>query len=182
MNEVGLRRGVVGLVLAGVVALAGAAQAEDAAPRQERPKTSTSVTTRVDGGGGLEPVLSSPPPLTPPTGPTLMVTRIDPPTAVPGKSVATGFEGVRVVSMKEGEATLDVDGARQTVQTGGRLLQATVKAVAPDRLVIERPMTGPKAQGTELVIVTFDETGRARTRVFWSVDPTAPVAPEVKRP
>jgi hypothetical protein len=84
--------------------------------------------------------------------------------------------------MAEGEATVEVDGARQVVRPGTRLLHATVKSVAPGRLVLEQPSSNPKAHGTELVIVTFDEAGRARTRVFWATDPTAPVAPEVKRP
>jgi hypothetical protein len=177
MSEVELRRGVVALGLVG--ALAGVAGAEEPGPPRERPKTATEVSTRVEGGGGLEAVRGAPPPLAPPAGRTRVEARVDPPAG--NTRTAPGLVGLKAVSMAEGEATLEVEGERQTVRAGDRLLQAIVKSVAPGRLVLER-MSGATATGKELLVVTFDEEGRARTRVLWTVDPTAPVAPEVKRP
>jgi hypothetical protein len=55
-----------------------------------------------------------------------------------------------------------------------------VKSVGLGRVVLERSATA--GEPAALVIVTFDETGRAKTRVFWKTDPTGPVAPEVNRP
>jgi hypothetical protein len=47
---------------------------------------------------------------------------------------------------------------------------------------MERSATSGEKGGPSLVIVTFDEEGRSKTRVFWTTDLSAPVAPEVKRP
>jgi hypothetical protein len=180
MSEAGLRRGLVALGLAGLAALGGAGGAEEAASSRERPKTATSVSTRVEGGGGLEAVRGAPPPLVPPSGPTQIEARIHPPAGIPRPEA--GLVALKAVSMAEGEAMLEVEGERQTVRAGARLLQTIVKSVAPGRLVLERPRSGARATGQELVVVTFDEAGRAQTRVLWTVDPTAPAAPEVSRP
>ncbi len=69
---------------------------------------------------------------------------------------------------------------RETVRAGSRLGNDTVKAVGPGRLVLERPATAK--QPSALVIVDFDEAGRARERVFWSSDPTVKAASQVSRP
>jgi hypothetical protein len=180
MSEVELRRRVVALGLVGLAAVAGVAGAEEPGSPRERPKTATAVSTRVEGGGGLEAVRGAPPPLAPPPGRTRIEARVEPPAGIPRRVAA--LVGLRAVSMAEGEATLEVEGQRQTVRAGTRILQAIVKSVAPGRLVLERPQSDATATGKELVVVTFDEEGQARTRVLWTVDPTAPVAPEVKRP
>jgi hypothetical protein len=85
---------------------------------------------------------------------------------------------VRALSMQDGEATLELDGVRQTVRPGSRLGRDAVKSVSPGRLVLDRPATGKRPAA--LVIVTFAEGGRAKEQVFWTADPTVPA--EVKRP
>ena len=89
-------------------------------------------------------------------------------------------QSLRALATAEGEATVEIDGVRETVRPGSRLGRDTVKSVSPGRLVLERPAAAKEPAA--LVIVTFDEAGRAKTRVFWTSDPTLPVAPEVKQP
>ena len=175
------RRLVATSGLAALTVLAGVVWPEEPA-RVERPKAGSAVSIPGQGGGGLEPVLGSPPALEPPAGPIKTVGRVDPPAARASRAAPSALAGLEAVSMAVGEATLEVDGARQVVRPGTPLLRGTVKSVAPGRLVLERPSSNPKAPGTEMVIVTFDEAGRARTLVLWTSDPTAPVAPEVKQP
>ena len=73
---------------------------------------------------------------------------------------------LRAVSVAEGEATLEIDGAREVVRPGSRVGGDTVKSVEPGRIVLERPAKPGEPGGPALVIVTFDEAGRAKTRVF----------------
>jgi hypothetical protein len=90
------------------------------------------------------------------------------------------LSSVRALSTAEGEASLEIDGVRETVRPGSRLGRGTVRSVSPGRLVLERPADGQEP--ASLVVVTFDEAGRAKERVFWKSDPTLPAAPEVKQP
>jgi hypothetical protein len=93
-----------------------------------------------------------------------------------------GLPSLRALVMAQGEATLDVGGARQVVRSGSRLGRDTVKAVGPGRLVLAHPAASGEPGGASLVVVTFDAAGRPQTRFFWRQDPTAPRAPEVKQP
>ncbi len=148
------------------------------APAEERPKASSAVQVPAQGGSGVEPVPGAPPPVAP-----SLESRPVPATlgAVPRLSRAdAAHASLRALSTAEGEATLDIDGVRETVRPGSRLGRDTVKSVSPGRLVLARPATS--GEPSALVIITFDEAGRAKTRVFWATDPTAPAAPEVKKP
>jgi hypothetical protein len=151
----------------------GVALADD-----ERPKASSTVQVPAQGGGGIEPVPGAPPPV-PPSLETRSVAATLAPAPRPSPDDAAR-ESLRALSTAPGEATLEIDGVRQTVRPGSRLGRDTVKSVSPGRLVLERPAAA--AEPAALVIVTFDEAGRAKTRVFWVADPTLPVAPEVKQP
>ena len=86
------------------------------------------------------------------------------------------------MSVAQGEATLEIDGQREVVRPGSQIGGDTVKSVEPGRLVLERPAKPGLPGGPALVIVTFDEAGRAKTRVFWTADPEAPRPAEVKQP
>ncbi len=144
----------------------------------ERPKASSAVQVPAQGGGGVEPVPGAPPAVAP-----SLESRPVPATlgAVPRISRAdAAHASLRALSTAEGEATLDVDGVRETVRPGSRLGRDTVKSVSPGRLVLERPAGA--GQPASLVIITFDEAGQGKSRVFWTTDPTAPAAPEVKQP
>ena len=46
--------------------------------------------------------------------------------------------------------------------------------------VVDRPLVAGDPRGEGLVVATFDADGRPRVRVFWTKDPSAVVAPEVR--
>lgn len=166
---------VAGLLLAFLAAAPGGRSAF----ADERPKASSVVKVQVQGGeGGIEPVAGAPPPVAPslPSGP--VAATIGPLPSVPRTD--TLAQSLRALATADGEATVEIDGVRETVRPGSRLGRDAVKSVSPGRLVLDRP-AGAK-EPAALVIVTFDEGGRAKERVFWSTDPTVPAAPEVKQP
>jgi hypothetical protein len=154
------------------------AQDQPSARKQEAP----AVEVKVETGGDVEPVPSAPPaPVVPmerrPGPATVGPVRVRPMQA----GATTG--ALVAVSFAENEATLQVNGARKVVRLGSRLGDDTVRSVVPGRIVLERPAAaGAQGGPAALVIVTFDESGRSREQVFWTVDPTRPVAPEVKKP
>ncbi len=155
--------GLVGLAIAATLAswaVVGGAE--------ERPKASSVVKVQAQGGGGVEPELGAPPAV----APSLESRPVPGTLGVPPSLSRTGaaLTSLRALSMAEGEASVEVDGVRETVRTGSRLGRDTVKAVSPGRLVLERQATAN--QPSALVIVTFDEAGRGKERVFWTADPT----------
>ena len=174
MRTIGLRHVVA---LGGALVLAQGAGGRWACG-DEHPRTSSAVKAPAQGGGGVEPVPGAPPAIEPslqgqPARATL----------APGprqRQADAARASVRAVSMGEGEATLEIDGAREVVRPGTKLGDDTVKSVAPERIVLERP--AKPGQPGALVILTFDDAGRARTRVFWMADPASAVSAEVKRP
>jgi hypothetical protein len=164
--------GLVGLVLAAWLA-------SGAAGGDERPKASSARQVQAQGGGGgVEPVAGAPPPVAPSLEMRPVAATLGPLPSAPGAAAA--LSSLRALATAEGEASLEVDGVRETVRPGSRLGRDTVKSVGPGRLVLERPASG--RQPAALVIVTFDATGRAKERVFWRSDPTLPAAPGVKQP
>ena len=139
------------------------------------------VQAPAQGGAGVEPVPGAPP------GHRAVARE----PAGPGhpRRPGRGWRGPRwprppcgPCRWPEGEATLEIDGAREVVRPGSRVGGDTVKSVEPGRLVLERPAKPGQPGGPALVIVTFDEAGRAKTRVFWTTDPEAPRPAEVKQP
>jgi len=169
----------------GVLAMAGglvlAMATAGLAAGDERPKASSPVVQvpAQGGGGGVQAVPGSPPPVLPPSGPkpARAARDLTPPAPLADRSKAP----LRALSVAQGEATLEIDGRREVVRPGSLLGRDIVKAVAPGRLVLDRPAE-PGQTGPALVIVTFDEAGRGKTRVFWTTDPSVPKAREAKRP
>jgi hypothetical protein len=171
-------KGVLAVAAMGLVSLA-AGLGGSGAFAEERPKASSVVKVQVQGGeGGVEPVEGAPPPVPPSLETRPVAATLGPPPSVPRADAFS--RSLRALATTDGEATLELDGVRETVRPGSRLGRDTVKSVSAGRLVLERPAAAKEPAA--LVIVTFDETGRATTRVFWTSDPTLPVAPEVKRP
>ncbi len=171
-------RNALGLaVLAIVATLASWSGARDARA-EERPKTSSVVKVQAQGGGGVQPVEGAPSAVTPPleTRAVAGTLGIAPSAAKAGAALSS----VRALSTAEGEASLEVDGVRETVRAGSRLGNDTVKAVGPGRLVLERPATAKRPSAR--VIVTFDEAGRAKERVFWTSDPAVRAGAQVSQP
>ncbi len=171
-------RDVLRLVGLAIVATLALGTAGGGAGAEERPKTSSAVQVRAQGGSGVEPEAGAPPALTPSpeTRAVAGTLGISPSAAKAGAALSS----LRALSTADGEASLEVDGVRETVRAGSRLGRDTVKAVSPGQLVLERPATA--RQPSAVVIVTFDAAGRAKERVFWTSDPTVKVAPQVSRP
>lgn len=168
--------GVAGaLACAIVIALGGGGALAD-----ERPKTSSAVQAPAQGGGGVEPEPGAPPPIEPsierkPARATLATG----PRPAPADAAPLAL---RALSVAEGEATIEIDGAREVVRPGSLVGGDTVKSVAPGRIVLERPARPGRPGGKALVIVTFDAEGRAKRRVFDIDDPETLRPAEVKRP
>ncbi len=147
----------------------------------ERPKTSKAVQVLAqggEGGGGVEPVPGAPPVVTPSLESGPVPGTLGP---LPSRARAEASRSqLRALATAEGEASLEVDGRPETVRPGSRLGPDTVKSVSPGRLVLERPATATRPAA--LVIVTFDEAGRAKEQVFWMADPATAADREVKWP
>ena len=172
-------RSLGSIVAAGALVLAQLAGGRPALG-DERPRTSSSVQAPAQGGGGVEPVPGAPPAIEPSLAGQPARATLAPGTRLTRARVAGG--SLRAVSVARGEATLEIDGARDIVRPGSQVGGDTVKSVEPDRIVLERPARPGHAGGPALVIMTFDEAGRAKTRVFWTIDPEAPRPAEVKQP
>jgi hypothetical protein len=163
------------LALALLVATCAGGRASYAA---ERPKASSAVKVLVQGGSGVEPVPGAPPPVEASLESRPASATLGP--APPSPASDAARPSLRALSTADEEATIEIDGVREVVRPGSRLGRDTVKAVGTGRLVLQR--AAGAAEPASLVIVSFDETGRAKARVFWVTDPTAPAAPEGKRP
>jgi hypothetical protein len=122
-----------------------------------------------------EPVLVSPP--APEVDRSRKEVRIRIP-APPSPPASVSGPALRAVSLREGEGRLLVGKSEQTVRPGDRLGKDVVKAVAPGRLVLDRPATAglPPA----LVVVDFDEAGRSRTRVYYGPEAAPTPPPDVR--
>jgi len=135
----------------------------------ERPRTSSAVSARAQGGGGLEPVQGAPPAIEPSLEVKTVRATLAP--GVPRASVAT--PSFRAVSAAQGQVTLEIDGACEVVRRGSELGGDVVKAVEAGRIVLDRPARPGQAGGAALVIMTFDAAGAPKTRVFYTGDPDA---------
>jgi len=136
----------------------------------ERPRTSSTVKAKAQGGGaGVEPIAGAPPAIEP----SLESRQARAATApVKPQPQAASAAPLRAVALADGEATVEIEGRREVVRPGSLLGGDTVRSVTPERIVLERPArAGAAGGGPGLVIVTFDEAGRGRTRVFWTSDP-----------
>lgn len=165
-----------GLLLAGPVVWSG--ETPQASAPTSRRQQGSARSAPAQGSAGLAPVAGAPSPAPPgPLSSHPVVVRIDPPARAATRQPAP----FRVLALREGEGSLEIDGAARTVKAGERLGRDTVRSIAPGRLVLERA-TSSTDPAPVLVIVTLDENGRAHTRTFHVRDRTAPEAPEVKRP
>lgn len=165
-----------GLVLAGPTVWSGETPqaSAPAGRRQERPARSAPA----QGQAGLAPVAGAPAPAPPgPLSSQPVAVRVDPPPRAAARPAAP----FRVLALRDGEGSLEIDGAARTVTPGERLGRDTVRSIAPGQLVLERAASSADSAPV-LVIVTLDEYGRSHTRTFHTRDETAPVAPEAKRP
>jgi hypothetical protein len=176
--------GLVAFVAAVGTLVSATFAAEEPAPEGRRQVSST-VRATAQGGRADTEAVSGAPPLPEVSLETRAARgRTDAPASpAGGLRVATrgAAASLRLLSVAEGEATVQVDGRPEHVRPGSRLGDGTVKAVGPGRLVYVRPAAPGEPGDEALVVVTFDQEGRAHPRVFWTRDPEAPPT-EVKRP
>jgi hypothetical protein len=126
------------------------------------------------GSGG---VTISPPPLPSPVTDVKNV-RASGSAPDPNRSSANSgiLRGAQLVSIRDGEATLNVDGATRTLHVGDTIGGDIVRRIDSDRLVLGRPEGSQEG----LVVVTFDATRHARVRVYTTTDPNPAMPASVK--
>ena len=183
MSAAHCRRVVVPLVSLALASAVAGPPLSASPGGQQRSEASSSKTVPVQGSAGsaLKPVAGAPEPPASSTAAVEVSARPGRPAGVaaPADPLASRL---LALSTGEGVATVEWDGIEQVVRPGARLGGDTVKSVGPGRMVLERAPDAAQPAAAALVIVTFDAAGRARPRLVWSSDPTAPGAPEVKRP
>ena len=177
--------GLAALVVAAGTLVSPIRAAEKPAPEGRRQVSSAVQATAQGGHAETEALPGASPPLEPSLETRAARGRIEAP-ASPARApsvapTSLGVASLRLLSVAEGEATVEVDGQAQRVRPGSRLGDGTVKAVGPGRLVYSRPAAAGEPGDEALVVVTFDAGGQPRTRVFWTRDPEASPT-EVKRP
>jgi hypothetical protein len=81
------------------------------------------------------------------------------------------------VRLIDGEARVRLDGAERTIRVGDSVAGDIVRRIEGGRIILARP-EGDGREAT--VIVTFDAQGRARVRVFSTVDPRPLNPPDIR--
>jgi hypothetical protein len=120
------------------------------------------------------------PPVIPPPAPSRSVAiRGTPPTT--GDSADAGrWKAARALAIRPGEAdVLLTDGGRLHLRPGDVVGPDTVQRIEPGQIVLAR-RASETSPPTATVVVTFDDAGRGRARVYWLQDPKAAAPPTVK--
>jgi hypothetical protein len=81
------------------------------------------------------------------------------------------------VRLLDGEARVRLDGTERTIRVGDTVAGDVVRRIEGGRIILARP-EGDGREAT--VIVTFDAQGRARVRVFSTVDPRPLNPPNIR--
>lgn len=106
------------------------------------------------------------------------------PPAAGGDSADAGrWRGVRAVKTSAGEADVRLaDGASLHLRPGDLVGTDTVERIEPGRILLARRAVDATAAGPKAatVVVSFDEAGVGRTRVYWLQDSKAIAPPIVK--
>jgi hypothetical protein len=102
------------------------------------------------------------------------------PTLDPSRNAAQAgpLAGLRATAVTDGVARVTFDGADRTLRVGDALGKDVVRRIEPGRIVLARPADGTAGEST--VVITFDAAGRARVRVYSTLDPTRTVPRDVK--
>jgi hypothetical protein len=127
---------------------------------------------------GAPSEMSAPP--APPPGPTEADVRgqFYPPAGA-GRDPARVAQS-RLVALENGTARLQFPDGEALVRVGSVIGGDVVKSVRGRQILLERRPAAGASGGEGLVVVTFGADGRARVRVFWTKDPSAAAAPEVR--
>jgi hypothetical protein len=112
--------------------------------------------------------------------PPAPIARAGGPTLDPSRNSvgAGGLGGLRALTLADGEARVSFEGTERTIRVGDALGTDVVRRIEEGRIVLLRPADSKAGEAT--VVVSFDATGRARVRVYSTLDPTRTVPREVK--
>jgi len=89
----------------------------------------------------------------------------------------SALKGVQALAVTAGQARLRLAAGERTVRPGDLIGTDVLRRIEPGRLVLARAQ---KDGGEATVVVTFDDAGRGRVRVYYGSDPTASPAPVVR--
>jgi hypothetical protein len=153
-----------------------------AAPRlvlaQESDPRKAGLVTRPNGspnGAGTIMAVPSPPPL---DNAPRQATAAGPGPARGRDSAGTpALKGVQAREIKSGQARLLLVSGLRTVRPGDVIGSDLVRSIEPGRIVLAR--TRPDGEDAT-VVVSFDDAGRGRVRVFFGHDPSAVAPPAVR--
>ena len=93
------------------------------------------------------------------------------------------WKGARAVKISAGQAEVRLgDGASLQLRPGDTVGTDTVERIEPGRILLARRGADAAGSGPKLatVVVTFDEAGLGRARVYWLQDSKAVTPPTVK--
>jgi len=148
------------------------AGAQDSDPRK------AGVVTRPGGnpgGAGVIMAVPSPPPLDNAPRPVTAAGRG--PARDRDSAGTSALKGVQAREIKSGQARLLLASGPRTVHPGDLIGTDVVRSIEPGRILLGR--TGPDGQEAT-VVVSFDDAGRGRVRVYFGSDPTAVAPPPVR--
>ena len=168
------RRVVVAVGWLCLVPLA-AAQEQRGEERRVEPPSETGAKS----GAPSAPAL----PAAPPAGPTEAIVRggFRSPARAAAAPDTTRVAQARLLSSADGTARLQfADGSSEVVKPGSVIGGDVVASVQGRQIILDRPAASGDARGEAQVVATFGADGRPRVRVFWTKDPSAVVAPEVR--
>jgi hypothetical protein len=83
---------------------------------------------------------------------------------------AASLKGIQAIETRPGQARLRLSVGERTVRPGDRIGADVVRRIEPGRILLTRAQ---KDGGEATVVVTFDEGGRGRIRVYYGSDPAA---------
>ncbi len=133
--------------------------------------TVSAQTPSPSPGSGSETRWVRPEPVPPPSGTRLAKA---PPVIPPAnRGPASPYLGLRALSAKEGEMSLQTAEGRRTLRPGDRLGEDVVKAVDEGLLVLQRPAAPGRPGGEATVVVRFDAKGQPTVRVYHTEDKSA---------
>ena len=123
------------------------------------------------------------PPDVPPVVRAETVTLGRPPAATGDSADAGRWKGARAIKIRAGEADVRlIDGSSVHLRAGDVVGADTVDRIDAGRILLSRRAADAAPTGPKLatVVVSFDGSGVARTRIYWLEDPKAAPPPFVK--
>ena len=127
-------------------------------------------------GGGLGLEQPKEPAPTPAVARDVLIPGRAPDHSRPSANAGT-LKNLEALSLRDGEARVRLDGIDYTLRPGDTIAGDVVRRVEATRIVLARP-EGDKREA--IVIVTFDGQGRARVRVFGTLDPSPVAKPDIR--